>query len=902
MSALVIVESPAKAKTISKYLGTGYRVLASFGHVRDLPAKKGSVDTDNGFAMLWQETENAQKSLPPILKAVEKVERVYLATDPDREGEAISWHMREILKERLGKNFATLEVARITFHEITKPAVTASLAQARSQLNEDLVDAYRTRRALDYLVGFSLSPLLWRKLPGARSAGRVQSVALRMICERQAAIEAFVAQEYWSVHLQARSPKGSLQAQLVKYEGKRLGKLAIDSKAKAAAIKKHVSACSYVVSNVKPSRVQRHPSPPFITSTMQQEASNKLGFSPARSMRAAQKLYETGTITYMRTDSLSMSQQAIADARKTLAKFFAKDYLPEKPRFYKTKARNAQEAHEAIRPTRFADKPEALAASLESDQRKLYALIWRRALASQMTSAQIDKRSIELEDEAGSEAGNIGLRATHARVVFDGFLALYNYSADSQDSSDSSDEDATDGKTTPLPALSVGDRLTAEKVSTEQHETQPPPYYSEARLIRDLEEAGIGRPSTYAAILHVLKLRGYVELEGRKLKVQDSGRLATSFLRHNFTKYVDYDFTASLEEELDKIAGGEAPWRNALEGFWREFHATLQKGESLSPEQVRAQLDADWAQLYFPNDEEDAAAARLCPVCKEGRLEIHPGRHGAFIGCANYPDCRFTRGLADEAAQEGSVLGDIIFPHALGVCPDTSLGIYLCRGPYGLYVQRGETAVASKDEGAKRTKTKAKKPKRAALPKQFDPKTITLAGACALLALPREVGMHPQTGKEIKAGIGRFGPYLLHDGAYSGLGEEDDIMSIGVNRSVVVIAQGGSDGRVIGAHPEGGGSVIVKKGRFGHYLRFEGINASLPKRLDPETVSLDDAVEVLAKKRMRLEKTTQNNVENAANPNTTKPETTRTVKRPVKRTATRTVGASTKRRTTKKEK
>ena len=895
VSALVIVESPAKAKTVGKYLGAGYRVLASFGHVRDLPAKKGSVDTDNGFAMQWQETENAHKSLPPILKAVGKVERVYLATDPDREGEAISWHLREILKERLGASFAALEVARITFHEITKAAITQSLADARAQLNEDLVDAYRTRRALDYLVGFSLSPLLWRKLPGARSAGRVQSVALRMICERQAAIEAFVAQEYWSVQVEARSPKGNLLARLVKYEGKRLGKLAIDSKEKAALIRKHASACSYVTVGVTPSRVQRHPQPPFITSTLQQEASNKLGFSPARTMRAAQKLYEAGSITYMRTDSFSMSAQAITEARTMLAKLFAKsgdkgDYLPAKPRFYKTKARNAQEAHESIRPTSFASKPESLA-SLESDQRKLYALIWRRALASQMTSAQIDKRTIDLEEDGGKEGGNgIGLRASHAHIVFDGFLALYHDS--SYDSS--AEDEAPDEEGDFLPALSVGDKLTPEKVSTERHETQPPPYYSEARLIRDLEQAGIGRPSTYAAILHVLKLRGYVALDGRKLKVQDSGRLATSFLRHNFTKYVDYDFTAGLEEELDKIAGGEALWRDALEGFWREFHATLKKGEELSPDEVRAQLDADWAQLYFPNDEEGVASSRLCPICKEGRLEIHPGRHGAFIGCANYPDCRFTRGLADEEAQEGSVLGDIVFPHALGVCPETSLGVYLCRGPYGLYVQRGEAAVKSKDGPAK--KTKPKKPRRTALPKQFDPKTITLEGACALLSLPREVGVHPQTGKEIKAGVGRFGPYLLHDGIYSGLGEEDDIMSIGVNRSVVVIAQGGSDGRSIGEHPQGGGNVIVKKGRFGYYLRFDGINASLPRRLDPETVSLEEAIEVLAKKRMRLEKTSQNNDEDAA-----KPKTARTVKRTAERSVKRTIRTLTKKRTTKKE-
>ncbi len=887
MSALVIVESPAKAKTVSKYLGAGYRVLASFGHVRDLPAKKGSVDTDNDFAMLWQETDNAQKALPPILKAVEKVERVYLATDPDREGEAISWHLREILKERLGKNFEQLEVARITFHEITKIAINEALTQARAQLNEDLVDAYRTRRALDYLVGFSLSPLLWRKLPGARSAGRVQSVALRMVCERQAAIEAFVAQEYWSVQVEAKSPKGTLLAQLVKYEGKRLSKLAIDSKEKAAAIKKHVSACRYVTADVKPSRVQRHPSPPFITSTLQQEASNKLGFSPARTMRAAQKLYEAGTITYMRTDSLSMSGQAVADARKMLGKIFTKDYLPEKPRFYKTKARSAQEAHESIRPTSFATNPEKLAASLESDQRKLYGLIWRRALASQMTSAQIDKLAIELTEEGGT---SIGLRATHARVVFDGFLALY------KDSSDDSDDSSIEGGAS-LPALAVGDKLTAERVATERHETQPPAYYSEARLIRDLEQAGIGRPSTYAAILHVLRLRGYVALEGRKLVVQDSGRLATSFLRHNFTKYVDYDFTAGLEEDLDKIAGGEALWRDALEGFWREFHATLQKGESLSPEEVRAQLDADWAQLYFPKDEDGVAASRICPTCKEGRLEIHPGRHGAFIGCANYPDCRFTRGLADEEALEGSVLGDIVFPHALGLCPETSLGVYLCRGPYGLYVQRGEAVVKSKDA----PKTKTKKPQRAALPKQFDPKTITLEGACSLLSLPREVGVHPQTGKEIKAGIGRFGPYLLHDGAYAGLGEEDDVMSVGVNRAVVVIAQGGSDGRLLGEHPEGGGSVIVKKGRFGYYLRFDAINASLPRRLDHETVSLQEAIEVLEKKRMRLEKTTQNDNERPSKPTSTrtvKRVATRTAKRPLKRT----IRKVAKKRTKKNEK
>ncbi len=844
MSALVIVESPAKAKTVGKYLGLGYDVFASFGHVRDLPSKSGSIDVEKNFEMLWQETENARKSLPPILRAAKKANKIYLATDPDREGEAISWHVREILKQHLGKKFDELDVARITFHEITKKAITDALEKKHAKLNENLVNAYRTRRALDYLVGFSISPLLWRKLPGARSAGRVQSVALRMICERQAEIEKFQAKEFWSIEVQGKSEKGYIKAALVKLDGKKLAKMEIDSKKKAEEIKTRLLKASYLVKSITPSQTQRHPAPPFITSTMQQEASNKLGFSPARTMRVAQKLYEglsikgspTALITYMRTDSLFIGAQALQQARAQIGKMFEKSYLPDKPRFYKTKSRSAQEAHEAIRPINFSTTPESLLPFLDSDQQKLYQLIWRRALASQMASAVIDKLAIEIEDgdenstESSTEKSTIGLRALSSRIHFDGFLKLYRDT--------SADEENQDEAGSLLPPLQKGEKIQVEKIETTRHETQPPPHFSEARLIRELEQAGIGRPSTYASIINVLKMRGYVLLEKRKMIPQDAGRMATSFLRHNFTKYVDYDFTAGLEEQLDKIACGEGEWQLALQNFWDEFKATLEQGAALSPEQVRAQLEEDLAYYYFPKLEDGSPPTRSCPTCQEGKLEIHPGRHGAFIGCSSYPDCRYTRGLADGLALDESTSG-ITFPHTLGICPDTALQINLRRGPYGIYLQRGE--VLDK-------KSSKKKPKRVALPKNFDPKTITLQSACQLLSLPRTIGEHPQTAKEVKAGIGRFGSFLLHDGAYTGLGEQDDVMSIGINRAVVVIAEGGSDGRALGPHPKDAKPVLVKKGRFGFYIKHDGINASLPRIFEPDEISLEQAIEVIEKK------------------------------------------------------
>ena len=853
MSALVIVESPAKAKTVEKYLGAGYKVLASFGHVRDLPSKSGSIDVEKNFEMLWQETANARKALPPILRAAEKAQKIFLATDPDREGEAISWHVREILKQHLGKKFDELDITRITFHEITKKAITAALEKKSAKLDENLVDAYRTRRALDYLVGFSISPLLWRKLPGARSAGRVQSVALRMICERQTEIEKFQAQEFWSIEVDGKSDKGHIRATLVKFDGKKLAKMSIDSQQRAEEIKARLLKASYLVKSITPSQAQRHPAPPFITSTLQQEASNKLGFSPARTMRIAQKLYEglsikgspTALITYMRTDSLSIGGQALEQARAQIGKMFEKSYLPDKPRFYKTKARSAQEAHEAIRPINFSTTPESVAPFLDGDQQKVYQLIWRRALASQMASAVVDKLAIEIEGSAeNSDADDkdIGLRAVSSRIRFNGFLKLYRDSSEDEPTADLQAEDlpAEDESGAVLPALQKGEKIEVEKIDATRHETQPPPHFSEARLIRELEQAGIGRPSTYAAIINVLKMRGYVLLEKRKMIPQDTGRMTTSFLRHNFTKYVDYDFTADLEEQLDKIACGEGEWKLALQNFWDEFKATLEQGAALSPEQVRAQLEEDLAYYYFPNLADGSPAERSCPTCENGNLEIHPGRHGAFIGCSSYPDCRYTRGLADGIMLDENSSG-ITFPHALGTCPETALQINLRRGPYGIYLQRGE--VLDKKEQKQKTK-----PKRVALPKQFDPKTITLENACELLSLPRTLGEHPQTAKEVKVGIGRFGPFLLHDGTYTGLGEQDDVMSIGINRAVVVIAEGGSDGRVLGAHPKDAKPVIVKNGRFGFYIKHDGINASLPRSFVPEEISLEEAVEILEKK------------------------------------------------------
>lgn len=774
---LVIVESPAKAKTINKYLGPDYTVLASYGHVRDLPAKDGSVDPENGFAMLWELGERAGKPVGEIRKAVKKAKAVFLATDPDREGEAISWHVQEILKnEHLtdGK-----DVKRVTFNEITKKAVQEAFKNARA-LDTHLVDAYMARRALDYLVGFNISPVLWRKLPGSRSAGRVQSVALRLICERETEIEKFRAEEYWSIETRLHSKDGApFSARLTHLAGNKLDKLDISNEAEARAAAARIKTKTLLVQSVEKKQVRRFPAPPFITSTLQQEASRKLGFAASQTMRLAQRLYEgvdiggdtVGLITYMRTDGVTLSDDAIAQARDVIKKNYGNKYLPDAPRVYKSKAKNAQEAHEAIRPTDLSRTPDEVRGVVDEQMARLYELIWKRTMASQMENAVLDQVGADISD--GTD--DVILRATGSTVAFDGFLTLYT---------ESTDDDDADEENRRLPPLHEGDPAKLIDVIPEQHFTQPPPRFSEASLVKRLEELGIGRPSTYASIIQVLQDRKYVRLDKKRFFPEDRGRLVTTFLEKFFTRYVDYDFTANLEEELDAIADGHVKWKEALRQFWNDFSKAVGDTKELTITQVIDHLDAELGPHFFPVTEK-GKDPRVCPACNEGRLSLKLGKFGAFIGCSKYPDCRYTRPLVvpeeGENGEEGSgedataaALANA--PKILGTDPKSGKPVSLRRGPYGPYVQI-DVEEDSKD-----------KPKRQGVPKGVKLDDVTLESALKLLELPRDVGLHPQTGEMIKAGVGRFGPFLLHQKTYTSIPKGDDVLTIGINRAVDLIA------------------------------------------------------------------------------------------------------------------
>lgn len=781
-NALVIVESPAKAKTIEKYLGGGYTVLASYGHVRDLPAKNGSVLPDQDFAMSWTMGERAGKPLAEIEKALRKADTLYLATDPDREGEAISWHVREILRDK--KLLEGKTVHRVTFNEITKTAIKEAFNNAR-EIDQDLVDAYLARRALDYLVGFNLSPVLWRKLPGARSAGRVQSVALRLICEREAQIERFKADEYWTIATKLHTPDGApFIARLTHLSGNKLDKLDIPSEDAAAGAVTRIKNKALSVTKIEKKQARRNPYPPFITSSLQMEASRKLGFSAQTTMRTAQQLYEgidfngetVGLITYMRTDGITLSGEAIAQTRQTIQSIYGDKYLPNSPRAYKSKAKNAQEAHEAIRPTDMSRKPWEVAKQVSDDRlAKLYDLIWKRTMACQMESAVLDQVVADISD--GTD--DVVLRANGSVVVFDGFLKLYQ-----EDRDDAPDDDVDDdSQDRRLPNMTEGDQLKTVDVTPTQHFTQPPPRYSEASLVKALEELGIGRPSTYASIIQVLQDRNYVVLDRKRFIPDDRGRLVTTFLAKYFTKYVDYDFTANLEAELDAISGGHVVWREALRQFWTDFRAAVDGTSELKVRDVLDTLDAELSDHLFPAPPPGAPDPRVCTVCKTGRLALKLGKFGAFIGCSNYPECRFTRPLIVEATDgedgEPGSGEDILAagPKTLGNDPLSGRSITLRKGPYGPYVQIDPPA-ESKD-----------KPKRQGLPRGVKPADVTLESALKLLELPREIGPHPETGKMITAGVGRFGPFIKHDTTYASIPKDEDVLTIGMNRAVDLITQ-----------------------------------------------------------------------------------------------------------------
>jgi DNA topoisomerase I len=812
---LVVVESPAKAKTIEKYLGPGHRVLASFGHVRDLPPKDGSVDPDNGFAMLWDNYPDKAKQLKAITDQAKESDTLILATDPDREGEAISWHVQEVLakKKALPKN-----VQRVTFNAITKQAVLAAMAAPR-ELDHDLIDAYRARRALDYLVGFTLSPVLWRKLPGAKSAGRVQSVALRLVVEREREIEAFRPQEYWSVIANMEHDGVGFIARLVRFKGDKIDRLTIGAEGDAMAAKAAVEAGRFSVASVETKPLTRNPPPPFTTSTLQQEAARKLGFSASHTMRVAQGLYEEGSITYMRTDGVQMDHSAISAARGAIANRYDATYVPDKPRMYTTKAKNAQEAHEAIRPTDFGkDKAGS------GDHARLYDLVWKRAMASQMASARLERTTIEMADGTGQT----GLRATGQVVMFPGYLALYEEGAD-----DSQDEDARR-----LPMLRDGDTPAKKSVEAEQHFTQPPPRYSEASLVKKMEEIGIGRPSTYAATLQTLKDRDYVSVEKSRFTANESGRLVTAFLERFFEKYVSYDFTAGLEEQLDDVSGGRAQWQAVLDAFWKDFKPKTAEVMAQQPSEVSAALDLFLAPYLFP-EKEDGTDPRICPACSVGKLALRGGKFGAFIACSNYPECKFTRKFAQAG---GADAGGDTGPELLGQHPETGVDITRKSGRFGPYVEmpRGE----------------GEKPKMASIPKDVPAEEFGLDWAVKLLGLPRTIGLHPETGEPITASIGRYGPYLQHAGKYGRLQTTNDVFETGMNAAVVKLAEaaaGGGRGRgaareplkVLGAHPRTELELKVMEGRFGPYVTDGTTNATLPKTATPEALTLEEAAQLI---------------------------------------------------------
>ncbi|HQU69474.1 MAG TPA: type I DNA topoisomerase [Albidovulum sp.] len=816
--AVVVVESPAKAKTINKYLGSDYTVLASYGHVRDLPAKDGSVNPEDGFAMLWEVAPESKKHVRAIAEALKTDDTLILATDPDREGEAISWHLKEALATSLKKGKT---VRRVTFNAITKNAVTEAMGKPRD-VDMELVDAYLARRALDYLVGFNLSPVLWRKLPGAKSAGRVQSVCLRLIVEREMEIEAFKAREYWTVAATLATPRGQeYEARLTVLGGKKLDKFDIANETAAELAVQAIRSRDLTVKSVESKPAARNPYAPFMTSTLQQEASRKFGMGAKACMSAAQRLYEAGHITYMRTDGIDMAPEAVMAARDEIKRRFGAAYVPDSPRMYKNKAKNAQEAHECIRPTDMSLSPEKL--KVADDQRKLYDLIWKRTIASQMAAARLERTTVDV----GSADNQVELRATGQVVMFDGFLKVYDEGRD--------DEDGEDGAR--LPQIAEGEPAEKRKVTPEQHFTQPPPRYTEATLVKRMEELGIGRPSTYASIVSTIQDREYVRKDKNRLIPEDKGRLVTAFLTNYFRHYVEYDFTADLEGELDDISAGERDYKDVLSRFWRDFTAAIAETADLRIGEVLEKIDDFLAPHLYPA-RADGGDPRLCQTCGTGRLSLKTARSGgAFIGCSNYPNCRYTRSLSAVNGEDGAggdrVLGE-----------DAGDEISLKSGRFGPYVQRGEATEANP------------KPARASLPKGWSPEAMDLEKALRLLSLPREIGPHPEDGEMVEAGIGRYGPYVKHGRIYANLPEADEVFAIGMNRAVEVIAQKAGRGsrasapaalRDLGEHPDGG-KIEVMSGRYGPYVKWGKVNATLPKEMAPEVVTVAEALELIAAK------------------------------------------------------
>jgi len=823
----VVVESPAKAKTINKYLGKDYTVLASFGHVRDLPSKNGSVDPEADFAMIWEVDGDSKKRIKDIADATRDSDELILATDPDREGEAISWHVLELLKAKRGimKN---VTVKRVVFNEITKSAILKAMDTPRD-IDEPLVDAYLARRALDYLVGFNLSPVLWRKLPGSRSAGRVQSVSLRLICDRELEIEQFISEEYWTVDVNlSTQAKDNFSTQLYLLNGEKIKKFTLTTQQQSAAAVEAIKDSLFTIATVDSKPANRYPSPPFITSTLQQEAARKLGFNAQRTMRCAQKLYEgidiggetVGLITYMRTDGVTIAQEAIDGCRGVISSEYGDNYVPAKQRHYKTKAKNAQEGHEAIRPTDMKRLPKHMAARLDEDQKRLYELIWKRTVASQMAEAKFERTTADIL----SKDRKTGLRATGSVQIFDGFLRLY------QEGHDDVETDDSDNR---LPKLTKGEVVNQDKVTPNQHFTAPPPRFTEASLVKKMEELGIGRPSTYASVLTVLRDRNYVVMDKNRFIPEDKGRLVTSFLQNYFSKYVEFDFTANMEGLLDKVSNGEIAWKKVLADFWTEFHEAIDSTKELRVSEVLEKLNQVLAPFIFP-EKEDGTNPRACPKCEPGILSLKTSRFGAFIGCSDYPDCNYTRKMnngSDDVEGDGTRL--------LGIDPATQMEVTVRTGRFGPYVQLGEPV-------------EKEKPKRSSIPKGMAADSVDLAKGLELLSLPRTVGDHPEDGKVIKTAIGRFGPYVSHAGIFASLKDPEDVFNLGLNHAVALLAEAkkkkgaaATPIKELGNHPEDGEPINVYDGRYGPYVKHKKVNATIPKDKDPKSVTLEEAIALI---------------------------------------------------------
>lgn len=811
---LVVVESPAKAKTINKYLGKDYKVLASYGHIRDLPSKDGSVNPDEDFKMIWELSSGGKKRLNDIIAALKDCDTLVLASDPDREGEAIAWHILEELSSK--KKLKDKKIERVVFHEITKNAVTEAIKNPR-QIDENLVSAYMARRALDYLVGFTLSPVLWRKLPGSKSAGRVQSVALRLICEREMEIEKFKPEEYWTIDVDLETDeKALIPSHLINLDSKKLEKFDINTKEKAEEAKTKIESESFKISKIERKKANRFPAPPFTTSTLQQEAARKLRFSAKKTMQVAQHLYEAGYITYMRTDAVNLSAEAISACREAILKYFGEQYLPKSPKEYKTKSKNAQEAHEAIRPADVMNTPKKMEEKLDSDSHKLYELIWKRTVACQMEPAVLDK--VVIDSLSGD--GKILLRANGQVIAFDGFLKLYQ---------EGKDDDNGDDENRLLPNVKEGENVAKKAIKPEQHFTTPPPRFTEASLVKKLEELGIGRPSTYASIIAVLQERKYVKVEKLRFIPEDRGRIVTIFLENFFKKYVEYDFTAQMEEFLDDVSAGSMEWKKLLTGFWTKFYNNIQSVQPLQVSEVINKIDEVLAYHLFPV-KEDGTDPRECPECHKGHLSIKLGKFGAFLGCSNYPECKYTMPLTDVKEEEEQASERKPNPEDKVLGEHGGLKVYLKKGPYGYYVQLGEDATATTE-----------KPKRVALPKFLSPEEITFEQADTLISLPKDIG------EGITINIGKFGQYIKQGAKSRSLTGADNIFNITKDRAIELLKNvtPKPEAKVLGLHPKLKTNIELANGRYGEYIKCGKNNYRIPNSLKGKEMTLEDAVKVI---------------------------------------------------------